>query len=103
MVVPNEILNGGIEVGLAGGIHDLQFATCMSLVIDSVPGKVGFTSMAITAALGTNSCSNSRRFPSSAALNWLTPVILPPGRLRPATRPSLTGQCHRRRRLEASR
>ena len=47
--------------------------------------------MAITPAWGTSSCSSSRRFPSSAVLNWLTPVTLPPGRLRPATRPSLTG------------
>ena len=42
-------------------------------------------------ALGTNSCS----IPSNLATNWTTekttPVILPPGRLMLATRPTLTG------------
>ena len=69
----------------------VRAAVCMSLMIASVPGKVGFTSSASTVALGTSSCRNSKRFPSSAVLNWVTPVTLPPGRFRAATRPSLTG------------
>ena len=42
-------------------------------------------------AVGTKSCSNSSRFAASSLLSVLTPVTLPPGRLRLATRPSLTG------------
>ena len=35
--------------------------------------------------------SSSSRLGSSSTVNKLTPVALPPGRLRPATRPSFTG------------
>ena len=42
-------------------------------------------------AVGTSSCSSSSRFGASSAFNMLTPVRLPPGRFRLATRPSLTG------------
>ena len=45
----------------------------------------------MTLAVGTNSCSSARRFGASSALKLLTPVRLPPGRFRLATRPSLTG------------
>jgi len=42
-------------------------------------------------ALGTSSCSSSKRFASSVTVKTLTPVAFPPGRLKLATRPSLTG------------
>ena len=42
-------------------------------------------------AVGTNSCSSSSRFGANSAFKLLTPVRLPPGRLRLATRPSFTG------------
>jgi hypothetical protein len=43
-------------------------------------------------ALGTSSCSSSKRFASSVTVKTLTPVAFPPGRLKLATRPSLTGR-----------
>src|SRR5262249_7861233 len=57
----------------------------------STSGPFGSRKTAIIDALGTNSC----RIPSSLATNGTTvkttPVILPPGRLRLATKPTLTG------------
>ena len=40
---------------------------------------------------GTSSCNSSSRFPNTAAFRLVTPVILPPGRLRLVTRPNCTG------------
>src|SRR5829696_6935126 len=40
---------------------------------------------------GSSSCSTSSRFGAISTPNWATPVTLPPGRLRLATRPSWTG------------
>src|SRR5262245_20698455 len=54
-------------------------------------GAVGLTSKANTPALGSNSCSNSSRFGAISSDAWVTPVTLPPGRLRLATSPILTG------------
>ena len=45
----------------------------------------------ITVALGTNSPKSPRRFGINSEDNRVAPVTLPPGRLRLATRPSLTG------------
>src|SRR5262249_46933882 len=45
----------------------------------------------MTLAVGTNSCSNCSRFGASCWFVWVTPVTLPPGRLRLGTRPSCTG------------
>ena len=42
-------------------------------------------------AVGTSSCASSSRFGPSSALNTVTPVRLPPGRLRLVTSPSVTG------------
>ena len=42
-------------------------------------------------AVGTNSCSSSSRFGPTSTFNAVTPVRLPPGRLRLATRPTWTG------------
>src|SRR5262249_39977383 len=53
--------------------------------------KLGLTSAATTVAWGSNSCSNPSRFASKSLVKKLTPVTLPPGRLRLATRPNLTG------------
>jgi hypothetical protein len=39
-------------------------------------------------AFGTISCSSSRSFGATSTFNEVTPVILPPGRLRLATTPS---------------
>ena len=42
-------------------------------------------------AVGNSSCSTCNSFGANPAFNWVTPVTLPPGRLRLATRPSWTG------------
>jgi hypothetical protein len=44
----------------------------------------------MTVAVGRSSCSNSSRFGATTAFNWVTPVTLPPGRLRLARRPNRT-------------
>src|SRR5262245_23104675 len=51
----------------------------------------GLTSTAIREALGSISRSSSSRFAVNSVLRRLTPVRLPPGRARLATRPCLTG------------
>ena len=45
----------------------------------------------MTLAVGTNSCSSSSRFGATSTFNCVTPVTLPPGRLRLATKPSVIG------------
>ncbi len=54
-------------------------------------GLFGFTSRAITPAWGTSSESSSSRLGISSTARMLTPVRLPPGRARLATRPAPTG------------
>src|SRR5262249_34361889 len=51
----------------------------------------GLTSTAIRADFGTNSCRRPSRLAATSMLKILTPVALPPGLARLATRPSLTG------------
>ena len=57
----------------------------------------------MTLAVGTSSCSNSSRFGANSTSSVVTPVTLPPGRLRLATSPSSTGSPPVRRRSESSR
>src|SRR6516164_8084570 len=63
----------------------------MSFASSSASGFVGLTRIAIGEAVGTISCNNPSRFDPSRLLKTLTPVTLPPGRLRLSTRPALTG------------
>jgi hypothetical protein len=42
-------------------------------------------------AVGTSSCNNSSRFGPTSTFKEVTPVTVPPGRFRLATRPSCTG------------
>jgi hypothetical protein len=51
----------------------------------------GLTSSAMVAAAGTRSTSSSNRFASKGPVSKVTPVMLPSGRLRLATRPAFTG------------
>jgi hypothetical protein len=53
--------------------------------------SAGLTNTAIRAARGKSSRSSPNRFAPSSAVKKFTPVVLPPGRARLATRPSLTG------------
>ena len=66
-------------------------ASCSSAGWRAVSALFGLTSRATVVALGANSCSRANRFGPSSALNQLTPVTLPPGRLRLATKPYLRG------------
>ena len=65
----------------------------LRLVSNSISalGLLGFTRKAITAFLATSSCRIASRLASNWFVSGLTPVTLPPGRFRLATRPSLTG------------
>ena len=63
-----------------------------SLKVDSaVVALAGLTSTATRVAVGTSSRKSSSRFAVNSPATKLTPVKLPPGRARLATRPSLTG------------
>src|ERR1700730_3458943 len=50
----------------------------------------GLTSTPIRTALGTRSCKRPSRLAPTSEAKKLTPVGLPPGRARLATRPNLT-------------
>ena len=63
----------------------------MSVNCVSISGLSGFTRQATTPDPGTSSRSSSSRLAVSAPDKMVTPVTLPPGRLRLATSPSLTG------------
>ena len=52
---------------------------------------LGFTSAAIVVSEETTSRMSSSRFANIMEVSPLTPVALPPGRLRLVTRPSFTG------------
>ena len=69
----------------------ISAAACASRVVDSAFGLFGFTSMPIIPAVGTNSLSSPSRFATVKTTRKLTPVRLPPGRLRLATKPAATG------------
>src|SRR5262249_15109231 len=57
----------------------------------SLAGSDGLIRRAMRLAAGTISRSNCMRLATSSLEKKLTPVALPPGRLRLATKPSLTG------------
>ena len=64
--------------------------------------SAGLSSTATRVAAGTSSRSSSSRFAANSAEKKLTPVRLPPGRARLATRPSLTGSSATRRQWGSS-
>src|SRR5262249_23959376 len=57
----------------------------------AIAGSAGLTSRAISRAVGTSSYSSCRSFGAVSTFNWVTPVTLPPGRLRLVTRPIWIG------------
>src|SRR5262249_61557457 len=59
-----------------------------SFFSDSVVGFCGLTSTPRCVAAGNSSCKSPSRLATSSLLMELTPVMLPPGRLRLSTRPS---------------
>jgi hypothetical protein len=70
------------EVVLLSGVTDVVS------VLEALPG---LTSTAIRTALGTRWCSRPSRLATTSEEKKLTPVGLPPGRAKLATRPNLTG------------
>jgi hypothetical protein len=59
---------------------------CASLIAGSLKlGFVGLTSKATEVAPGTVSCSSSTRLAINSKFNEVTPVTLPPGRLKLVT------------------
>jgi hypothetical protein len=97
----NAIMSDGLERGVDRArrrdVEDNELqpkgraASCKSRDWSDVSAMFGLTSRPTVIAVGTNWCSSSSRFGPSSALNQLTPVTLPPGRLRLATRPYLRG------------
>jgi hypothetical protein len=63
----------------------------ISFVSEAAFGLFGLTNRPMTVALGTSSLINSIRLGASRLARMVTPVTLPPGRLRLATRPIFTG------------
>ena len=63
----------------------------MPLLTGRVSGLAGLTSRAMARAAGISSCTNSTRFGPTSTFSCVTPVTLPPGRLRLETRLSRTG------------
>src|SRR5580704_9748157 len=57
----------------------------------TVGGNLGFIRIPISATFGTSSRSKPSRFDSISWVQSVKPVTLPPGRLKLATRPALTG------------
>src|SRR5262249_40089902 len=88
---------GCINVTPSGGLEDFDLlpdGQGRSLNVrdkDCVGAKLGSTSTPTRTAPGCNSCNNPSCFAPSSAVTNATPVTLLPGRLRLATRPSLTG------------
>ena len=87
---------GGLEFSFAAGFGDVQLeperaAASTSFICGSAVGRPGLNRPPITRACGISSRSNSSRFATTSRMKSITPVILPPGRLRLATRPSRTG------------
>jgi len=66
-------------------------AACTSRCSSTDSAASSCTNMAMIVPLGVSWRKISSRFVASAPETWLTPVTLPLGRFRLATRPSLTG------------
>ena len=85
----DQLCEDSIEVTFGAGIQDMELqpeGTSRRLhllrVVSATVGLAGLTSRAMTLAVGTSSCSNCSRFGVISTFVWVTPVTLPPGRLR---------------------
>src|SRR6516165_4145861 len=79
----------------------VRAASFPSLCIRADSGSFGFTNIAITAALGTSSCSRPSALPAIKLLNQLTPVTLPPGPVQ-ATHVALPDRVSARREYDGN-
>src|SRR5262245_49548572 len=86
-----------IDIPLGAHVYDRKVkpeCARRSLHVSSLGSEVGFAGLTrkpMTVVLGTSSRSNSNRFAARAVTRKVTPVTLPPGRLRLATRPRPIG------------
>ena len=93
----DEACESRVDIAFAVGRQDKGFdpgrARCglQSLIWDSEVGFPGLVRKPITLALGTSSHITPDRFAPSVLTTNVTPVTLPPGRLRLGTRPRSTG------------
>src|SRR5262249_36975718 len=78
-------------VQLEAGRPTAAAAACTAAPSAALGGLFGLTRMAIVLPLGTSSRARSNRLLTTGALKKLTPVMLPPGRLRLLTNPGATG------------
>ena len=94
---PDQLGKAGFKFAFRAGLENMDLpANCARRVLkisrwSALVTKLGSTNTATTVACGSSSCSTPSRFASRAALRKLTPVALPPGRLKLATIPSFTG------------
>src|SRR5262249_24413030 len=88
---------GGIELDFTCRLHDQDCrpmarpAASRSRNSTSNSGRFGSPSTATMAALGASSCNSPSCLAAKSVVVKTTPVTLPPGRLRLATKPVLTG------------
>jgi len=84
-LVPSAALIAVLALRTSNWRPRARAASCASFRVRSASGSLGFANKPISAALGTSSCSSPSPLPATRLLNQLTPVTLPPGRLRLAT------------------
>src|SRR5215472_144413 len=84
-----------VQFALGAGLENMKLlaerARGVFQILQLVRSGFGSTSAAIAVACGSSSRSSPNRFASNATVQKLTPVALPPGRLKLATSPSFTG------------
>ena len=76
---------------MSSGCPTACAAACISVIWNGVVALFGLTKKAMVPGCGKSSRTSPRRFGPSSLVNTLTPVALPPGRLKLLTRPSWTG------------
>jgi hypothetical protein len=88
---------GGVELAFGARLQDMELqplafpVSSTSRTTRSAFALRGFTSRAITPAWGASSARSASRLGINSIAMMLTPVRLPPGRAKLATRPSSTG------------
>src|SRR5215468_5996830 len=80
-----------LALAMCNSSPSVRAAASTSFICGSAVGRPGLNRPPITRACGISSRSNSSRFATTSTMKSITLVILPPGRLRLATRPSRTG------------
>jgi hypothetical protein len=87
---------GRVNIDFAASVQNMDLLSdgarcCTDLLRFTLGRRIGLIRIAIKAAAGTNSRNSPNRFALSGQLKGLMPVTFPAGRLRLATRPTLSG------------